>query len=570
MPDLLIGGRRSRRQHAVRAASLAAALAIAAVIVAWFIYRRSVSYDEPDGALPAHPVVAHRVAPGAPPVLRFGDAELAWLGGIAVLRVAGDPFAIGGTHGRLLATEVAAALAPLSTAVRDTVDDDGVIASLFRGMRTEWRFRFLDDGQTDADRRIAAGMARGAARAGVELDFTALVRDQAALDLGAPSPATDEAAQRTLARALTVVAPQGGPVPGRLWIGRSFALPGLADGGDAAARTVVVSLVKPAGRIAYASIGWPGLAGAVTGVNAEGIAITVHPVRAGGVRATRTARPIALLARDVLEVATDLDAAIKLIETTRTLGAASYVIADGKTGRWAVVERTPIRAHVQRTPEPATGDVLVAPAFADDPDNDRARRVLASGDRVRRAARLARTPPVDVAAAAAILRDRRSLDGAVRPAGHRGVVEDPAALHVALIDPTALVVWVADGGPGARMRAIDLRHELRGEGDRPTPPADVPPDPEVEPELVARLRAARAELRLARKALADGGVASAQEHAARAMIRAPQLPEGLQVVAEIAKRRGDAEAARAAIEAWLDNGADSPQLVEEWRGIVGR
>jgi hypothetical protein len=570
MPDLLIGGRRSRRQHAMRAASLAAALAIAALIVAWFIYRRSVSYDEPDGALPAHPVIAHRVAPGSPPVLRFGDAELAWLGGIAVVRASGDPFAIGGAHGRLLATQVKAAAAPLQAAVRATVDDDGVIGSLFHGMRTEWRFRFLDDSQSDGDRRIVAGLARGAARAGVELDFTALVRDQAALDLGVPSAATDEAAQRTLARALTVVAPQGGPVPGRLWIGRSFALPGLADGGDAAASTVVVSLVAPAQRIAYASVGWPGLAGVVTGINAEGIAIAVHPVRAAGVRATRTARPIALLARDVLEVASDLDTAIKLLESTRTLGAAAYVVADGKTGRWAVVERTPVRAHVQRAPEPATGDVLVAPAFGDDPDNDRARRVLSSGDRARRAARLARTPPIDAAAAAAILRDRRSLDGAVRPAGHRGVIEDPAAIHVALIDPTALVLWVADGGPGARMRAIDLRHELRGEGDRPTPPADVAADPEVEPELVARLRAARAELRLARSALAGGSTASAQEYAARALIRAPQLPETLQVIAEIARKRGDAEAARAAIEAWLDNGADSPQLVEEWRGIVGR
>jgi isopenicillin-N N-acyltransferase-like protein len=566
MPDLVIGGRRSRRQHVVRAASLAGALAVAAVIVAWFIYRRSVSYDAPGGAVPAQPVTAVRAAPGAPPVLRWGDAELAWLGGIPVLRASGSPHAIGAAHGRLLATQVGEAAAPLSGAIRDAVR-----ATWFRAIRTEWRYRFLDDGQTEADRSMTAGIARGAAAGGVDVGYATLLRDQAALDVGVPSATTAEGEQRTLTRALTFVTPQGGPVPGRVWVGRSFALPGLGDGGDAAARTPLVSLIKPAAGIAWASVGWPGLAGVVTGINAEGIVVCVHPVRAGDIRPTRTARPIALLARDVLETSRDLDAAIKLIETTATLGAAAYVIVDGKTGRWAVVERTPGRAQAIRAPaELAVGDVLAAPAFANDPDNDRARRVLSSVDRTRLANRLLRTPPADLAAAAAVLRDRRTLDGAARPAGHRGVIEDPAAVHVVMIDPAALVIWVADGGPGARMRAIDLRHELRGEGDRATPPADIAADPEVDADRDTHLRAARAELRLARRALADRRVATADEHAARALARAPQLPEALELAALIARARGDTAAAKAAITTWLDVGADDPQVAEELRSLVNR
>src|SRR5262245_63043469 len=122
-------------------------------------------------------------------------------------------------------------------------------------------------------------------------------------------------------------------------------MPGLADGGDAAARMPLVSLVRPSGKLAWASLGWPGLAGVVTGINAEGVVVCVHPARTRDVRPTRTARPIAMLAREVLEVATDLDSAVKLIEATPTLGAAAYVIVDGKSGRWAVVERTPSKAQ---------------------------------------------------------------------------------------------------------------------------------------------------------------------------------------------------------------------------------
>jgi hypothetical protein len=468
MRELVIGGRRSRRQHVVRAALFAAALAVTAVVVAWFIYRRSVSYDAPSITLPPHAVTAYRGAPGAPPVLRWGDAELGWLGGsIAVLRVAGEPAVIGGAHGRLLGSAVADVAAPFTASIRDAVSRGGWIGSLFRGMRTEWKYRFIDDGLTERDRRLVAAIATGASAAGAAIGFDALVRDQAALDVGAASHATSEGDFRALVRSLTFVAPQGGPIPGRLWIGRSFALPGLVDGGDAAARMPVVSLVRPAGKLAWAGVGWAGLAGVVTAINAEGIVVCVHPSRTGDVRATRTARPVALLARAVMEEAADLDAAIRMIETTPTLGAAAFVIADGKTGRWAVVERGPVRAHAIRAPEDAAiGDVLRSPPFADDPELDRATRVLPTGDRVKRAARVVRTPPVDAAAAAAVLRDRRSSDGAARPAGHRGVIEDPAAVHVALIDPTAMVMWVADGGPGARMRALDLRHELRGHVQR--------------------------------------------------------------------------------------------------------
>jgi hypothetical protein len=572
MADLVIGGRRSRRQHVVRAASLAGALAVAALIVAWFIYRRSVSYDEPGGSVPSQPVVAARTAPGTPPVLRFGDAELVWLGGVAVLRASGEPHAVGAAHGRLLAAQVGAVAAPLSAAIRDAVPEGGLIAGWFRGMRTEWRYRFLDDGETDRDRAMVAGIARGASAGGTSVGYVTLLRDQAALDVGAPSAATAEGEQRTLARALTFVTPQGGPVPGRLWVGRTFALPGIADGGDAAARVPLVSLVKPAGKLAWASIGWPGLAGVVTGINAEGVVVCVHPARTRDVRPTRTARPIALLAREVLEVAADLDAAVKLVEASPTLGAAAFVLVDGKSGRWAVVERTPTKVQTRRgqTEPLAVGDVLTEPAYATDPDNDRARRLLSSIDRPKRAARLLKTPPVDLAAAVAVLRDRRSVDGATRPAGHRGLVEDPAAVHVAMIDPTAMVLWVADGGPGARMRALDLRHELRGEGDRATPPADIPADVEVDWDRDAKLRAARADLREARKAFAGHSYATAEERAARALVRAPQLPETLLLLGRIKRARGDIDGAKEILAMWFDGGADDPHAVEELAGFINR
>ena len=567
MPDLVIGGRRAAPVRPWRAAVIGIALLGVAVVVAWFIYRRSVAYDIPGGEVSGE-VTATSPSAGARARVSFGASSLEWVGGIPVLRATGDAHAIGAAQGRLLAPLLAAVVRAHQASIEGTVADDGLLGGTTHHMRLNWRWRFVDDGVSDSDRRMVAGLMRGAEASGVVLSFDDLLRDQAVLDIGVPSPASAETEERSLAHSLTVIAQQA-QAPARVWIGRSFALTGLDDGGDS--EIPLIEIAHPDGKIAWASVGWPGEIGAVTGINAEGIAVMVHPTRTGDVRATRDARPIALLARAVLEQAKTLDQAIALIEQTPTLGAAAFVMVDGASGKWLRVERTPSKAIVERSPKsPAIGDVLETNALASDPENDRARRMLASIPRVSRAARLVRSPLADVAAMAAILRDTRGDADAPRPAGHRGTIDDGRAVHVAILDPTSLELWVADPRAGGRLRAFDLRHELRGEGDRAAPPADIPPDPSAEPDRRADLVAARADLRDARAALVRGDNKLAAEACSRALARQPQLPEALELAGQIAAERGDTARARTLYQQWLDGGADDPHGEERARALLGR
>jgi hypothetical protein len=394
------------------------------------------------------------------------------------------------------------------------------------------------------------------------------VRSHAVLDVGAPAPRSGEAERHSLAHSLTVLGQQA-QAPARVWIGRTFSLSGLDDGGDSA--VPVVAIAKPTGKLAFASVGWPGHAGVVTGVNAQGIAVMVHPARTADVRAARSARPIALLARSILEQAKTLDEAIKLAETTPTLGAALLVIVDGSTGKSVIVERTPSKAIVERNPKSAAfGDVLTTNALSSDPENDRARRVLPTVTRVERAARLVRAPLADVAAMAAVLRDQRGVDDAPKPSGHRGVIDDGRSDHVVILDPASLELWVSDPHAAGRMRAFDLRHELRAEGDRPVPPADIAAEQNAEPDRNANLSAARAELRNARAALARGDHRRAAEACARARARAPEFPEAIELEAKIALARGDDTRARKLFQQWLDAGADDPVAEERARALLNR
>ena len=535
-----------------------------AVIVAWFIYKRSVAYEVPGGEVRGEVTLA-AAAPGARPALSFSGSTLEWLGGLAVLHASGDAHAIGAAHGRLLAPLIPATVDAARPSIEGTVTDDGILGHTTHNMRVAWHWRFIDDGLGESDLRMVAGMTRGAAASGTAISFDDLLRDQAVLDVGTPAPSSGE--RVGLARALTIVAQQA-QSPGRIWLGRAFALPGLADGGDA--EQPVVTIAHPDGRIAWASVGWPGQLGVVTGVNAQGIAVMVDPARTGDVRPTRVGRPVALLARMVLEQAHTLDEAVKLVEQTPTLGAALIVLADGQQNKWLIVERTPSKAIVEKSPKlPAFGDVLTTNALTSDPENDRAKRVFAPG-RVDRAARLVRTPLQDVSALAQILRDAQALDGSPRPPGHRGAIDDGRAVQTAILDPATLELWVADPTANGRMRAFDLRHELRGEGDRAAPPPDISADPGADPDRARLLAEARADLRAARLAYKGGDHVLAAEECSRARARVPALPEALEVCAMAAQARGDTTAARALDQQWLDGGADDPNGEETARALLAR
>ena len=564
MPDLVIGARKTNFPRPWRAGLIAIAMVGVALVVAWFIYRRSVAYEFPGGVTQGE-ITESQVAPGAHPLLAYNGSTLEWMGGLAVLRASGDAHAIGAAHGRLLAPLLPPMVAAVKPTIEATITDDGWLGHTTHNMRLAWRWRFVDDGLGESDLRMVAGMTRGAEASGVEVSFDDLLRMQATLDIGLPATASGELVG--LAHSLTVIATQA-QTPTRVWIGRTMSLAGLADGGEAA--TPVVEIAHPDGRIAWASVGWPGQLGAVTGINAQGIAVLVDPARTGDIRPTRTARPIALLARSILEQAKTLDEAVKLVEQTPTLGSAVIVIVDGSTGKWLIVERTPEKAIVERNPKlPAFGDTLTTNTLSSDPENDRAKRMLAPG-RVERAVRLVRSPLADVAALANLLRDQRGVDDSPRPPGHRGGIDDGRQIQQVILDPQSLELWVADPHANGRMRAFDLRHELRGEGDHAVPPADIAADPNADIDRVASLVAARAQLRVARAALARGDRQAAAEACARARARAPGLPEALELAAVIAQARGNDTLARQWFQRWIEAGADDPQGEERAHSILAR
>ena len=566
MSDLVIGTRRAATVRPWRAGAIALAILITATVVAWFIYRKSVTYDMPlvivEGGL------GNDQRNGELAALRFGTSTLQYRGGIALLRTSGEPHQMGAAHGRLLAGELRHFVNATKPSIARIVDGTGMFSSLLHGIVLDWRLRFLDDGLSDADRRWLAGMVQGAARSGAQVSYPDLVHAAAAIDVGAPSQRSAEADVHVLARSLSFAVTLGND-PSRIWLASQLALPGFDDGGDSL--PTLVTIARPTGKLAWAGVGWPGMAGVLIGVNAAGIAIAVHPVRSGDVRATRAAQPTAMLARSVLEQAHTIDEALAVITKGEALGAAAFVVIDGNEGRWVVIERTPDKTAVNRQPASVIGDILENQSFATDPQNDRARRQLASTMRVQRAARLVKTPPADLGALAGILRDHHTVDDVLRPLGHRGTIADVAAVSTVIIDARARMIWIADPTAAGRMRGFDLRQDLGLDiGASATGTADLAADPEAESGARTRIIAARQALRAARFALVRRTPAVASDYVARALALAPDLPECLELAALVAAASGDAATARAFAQRWIDTGADNPAGEERARAILAR
>jgi isopenicillin-N N-acyltransferase like protein len=111
-----------------------------------------------------------------------------------------------------------------------------------------------------------------------------------------------------------------------------------------------VFIYHPEGRYAFASIGWPGMVGVLSGMNEHGLCLANMEV-------TRNPRvpgamPYTLLYRSILEKCKTVQEALDLLEKTPRQTANNLMLMDA-TGDRAVAEITPDAVTVRRAPDTA-------------------------------------------------------------------------------------------------------------------------------------------------------------------------------------------------------------------------
>ena len=277
----------------------------------------------------------------------------------------------------------------------------------------------------------------------------------------------------------------------------------------------LVIICEPDEGIPFISLAWAGMAGCVSAMNREGLAVFVNgaPSQLPGDGAT----PTCIVARDVAQHARTIAEAAEIIRRHRTFVSAMFLVASRRDGRAVVIEKTPLQTDVR---EPAGDPWIICAnhymtaALTNLAVNLKYMRADTSPARYARLEELLKREAgsLDPARAAALLRDRLLTGGRAAGNGHRDSLNPLIATHSAVMDLTDGIFWAARtphqlGG----FVAFDLSAV-----ERPLPGRAIAEDPFLTGGEFQRYLAAQAGLEAGWAALRKGDCARALECAEQA------------------------------------------------------
>lgn len=260
--------------------------------------------------------------------VRYGRSVLGREGSLWLLRLEGTPEEIGDAHGHLAAR----LWSQLDRRVSELLDHR-YAAWLDRwtaAMVMRWDFREADEGISAPQRRELAALAAALPEADGERlsSYHRMFLEQSFVELS--RRLDDVLLEGSMFAA--AARPKGGGERGNLVIGRSF----FADLGPDVEPDRVVFFVHPDGKYPFASVGWPGLLGVVTGINARGIFVALDPTRTDD--PLEAGVPLPLLLRQVLEDADTLEQALEILQGAAVRTSGAVLVGDGRQRRAVVVE----------------------------------------------------------------------------------------------------------------------------------------------------------------------------------------------------------------------------------------
>lgn len=228
---------------------------------------------------------------------------------------------------------------------------------------------------------------------------------------------------------------------GDLLVGRNFDF----YVGDDFAKNKLVEFVEPESGIPYLSVSWPGMIGVVSGMNKEGITVTIN---AGKSKIPLTAKtPISLVTREILQYAKNIKEAVEIAKKRKVFVSESILVGSANDKKAVIIEVSPKNFGVYDAANSSRiycTNHFQSDAYKSDKRNQKHIVESHSEYRYEKLQELLHeNKKLNPEKMASILRDKSGLKGETIGYGNEKAINQLLAHHAVIFSPEKRLVWVS-------------------------------------------------------------------------------------------------------------------------------
>lgn len=228
---------------------------------------------------------------------------------------------------------------------------------------------------------------------------------------------------------------------GELLIGRNFDF----YVGDEFAEEKIIAFINPDEGQKFMMYTWPGFIGVVSGMNANGITVTINAGKSKIPLVAKT--PIALLTREILQYATTTQEAIEIAKSREVFVSESIMVGSAKEKKAILIEVSPHNFgvyDVKNSSQLVCSNHFQSEAYGEDKRNLETienSHTQARFDRMTQL--LQQEEKINPQKAVEILRNKKGLNNTALGYGNEMAINQLLAHHGIVFQPESNLVWVS-------------------------------------------------------------------------------------------------------------------------------
>lgn len=273
---------------------------------------------------------------------------------------------------------------------------------------------------------------------------------------------------------------------------------------------------------AYVSVIWAGMVGGVTGVNENGIYISINAAGSDDYR--RVGTPSTIVLTKVLQFSKSMAEALEILKNETMFITDIFFVTDSKSGRSFTVEKSPQKTSVTELHKPTiVTNHLTSEVFRGDKTNAMRERELTTMARFNRGSEMldllkpekSNSPNEAVDKTLAVLRDKNAVGGNALHLGNRGAIDAMIATHSVIYNGIDQILYVSQGpGLSGAYTGFDLKRSFAEKN--PVVTAGLRQDSDVSPFKFRQVHEAADHVLTARKAAAKKDCLTAESELEKA------------------------------------------------------